>query len=157
MKLQTLISSAFALVVFGVAAVASASDTVNHGSQCNSQPADVSKVEFNQVGATNNSSTSIAAIGCGAATQILATINTVQAVVYDRSSVSNIDCTLVLTDIFGSALFSQVKSSSGNSAGNQLLTWNPGVGTHTIHIGCNLPAQTASGFSHFTTYRVITP
>jgi hypothetical protein len=159
MKLSKLVPSAFAVAVLSVAGASSASDIVNHGGLCNVQPLDVSKVEYSQFGPFNNSTTSAAALGCGAATPILATINTVQAIVYDRNSSAGqfVSCTLVLTDIFGSSLFTQTQSSTSPGTGFQTLTWNPGVGTHTLYLGCSLPAKTAAGVSHFTTYRVITP
>lgn len=144
-------------LLFGLGSSAWAGDVVYHGSLCNPDSADVSKINYNQFGAHNTSSSSSAFVNCGAAPSILSTIKTVEVEVYDRNPNSNVTCTLVLADIFGATLWSGTKSSSGSSAGFQLLKFSPNTGTHTINLQCSIPAVTSNGISHVTTYRVITP
>jgi hypothetical protein len=157
MKIAKFASSATILGFLTLAAGASASDTVYHGTLCNVQPLDVSKIEYNGAWGTQNNAASTANIYCGAATEILATINTVELEVYDRNAATNFSCTLTLNDIFGSAIFTQTKGTTGSSASAKLISYSPGVGTHTLNVGCSVPAISAGSLSHFTTYRVITP
>jgi len=157
MNIKKFVSSTIAMGLLTLTVGASASDTVFHGSLCNPEfPADVSKLEYGQFG-IDNSSGSTAFLSCGANTPILATINTVSIITYDRNPSTNVSCTLVLTDIFGNALFSQTQSTTGSGAGFMQLLYNPGVGTHTVNIDCSLPPNSGGNVSHVTTYRIITP
>jgi len=156
MKFMKLASSAIMAAVLTLAAGASASDTVYHGSLCNPQPPDVSKIDYNQFGSFNIAATT-GTVSCGTGTQILATVNTVSIIAYDRNSSTNVSCTVMLTDIFGNSLFTQNKTTTGNSAGSQTLNYTPGVGTHTVYVRCDIPAVTASGNSVVASYRIITP
>ena len=157
MNIKKLVSSTIALGLLTLTVGASASDTVFHGSLCNPEfPSDVSKLEYGQFG-IDNSSASTAFVSCGAGTAILATINTVEIETYDRNPSTDVSCTLVLTDVFGQALFSQTKSTTSFGPSPKLLSYNPGVGTHTVNIDCSLPANSGGNVSHVTTYRIITP
>jgi hypothetical protein len=140
---------------FAFASSGYAADVVYHGSLCNPVQEQVGQVFYNNWGIANLSNASPLFVACGGATQILATINTVEAEVYDRNPTADVVCTLVLVDIFGAPISTDSRSSSGSEVSAQLLSFTPGRGTHTISLQCSLPAVTASGVSHLATYRVI--
>lgn len=142
-------------LLFGLGSSAWAGDLVYHGSLCNAAAAD--QVNYNQYGAHNSSSSASAFVNCGTAPSILSTIRTVSVIVYDRDPDSNVTCTVVLADIFGTALWSGTGFSSGSGANFQVLNFNPNVSTHTINLQCSIPPATSEGLSHVTSYRVITP
>jgi len=80
-------------------------------------------------------------------------ISSILATMYDRDPNSDIVCTLTVTDLAGNALFTSTQNSVGSSSSPQTLSWNVGVGSYGV-IACSIPAQTASGISHFTSYIV---
>jgi hypothetical protein len=158
MTTRTLARSGLAALglLFAFAASGSAADTVYHGSLCNPVQEGVSPGLFtNQWGIANLSDSSSLFVNCGGVIPILATINTVEVEVYDRNPSADVACTLLLVDIFGVALSTSTAFSSGSQVSAQLLRFTPGVATHTINLQCSIPVATASGFSHLTTYRVI--
>lgn len=156
MKPTKLISSAIVGTLLTLAAGASAGDTVFHASVCHPQSASVSQMDYTHFG-VHNASASTGWVACGAGIPILATINTVTVRTYDRNPATDVACTLTLTDLFGTSLFSQTKSTTGSGAGSQGLSYSPGVGTHTLTLGCSIPAVSAGNLSHVTSFRVITP
>ena len=157
MKIARHLASSTILCAFlTMAAGASGADTVYHGSFCNPLPGDVSKIDYNQFGSFNTSA-STGTVNCGAATPILATINTVQVYAYDRHTPNNVSCTVTLTDIGGNTIWSGSNATSVNSPAMQTINFSPGVGTHTVYARCGIPAVTGSGNSVVSTYRIITP
>ena len=88
----------------------------------------------------------------------------VTATVYDRSSVADVSCTLMVTsEDGGTVLFSQTKSSADNTGPAQTLDFDIPSGRATISdqsLGqitmiCDVPAATASGVSHVTNIRTV--
>jgi hypothetical protein len=140
---------------FVFASSSNAADVIYHGSLCNPVLEQAGQVFYNQFGIANLSSVSPLFVACGGAMPILATIHTVEVEVYDRNPGADVLCTLVLVDTVGNTISTSSLSSSGSQALNQLLRFNPGLGTHTFILQCSLPAATTSGVSHLTTYRVI--
>jgi hypothetical protein len=115
----------------------------------------VGQVLYDQRGIANLSSVSPLVVACGGAIWTGPLINRVSVIVYDRNPVADVVCTLVLVDRFGASFSTSSASSSGSQADFQELRFAPGVRTDTMSLQCTIPAATASGVSHLTTYRVL--
>jgi hypothetical protein len=156
-KLTKAISSAAMLLsLTGAVTASAATDTTSHGTLCNPQPADVSKIIYNQFGVVNTAA-SAAGVQCGAAIVTGATISQVALEVFDRNASTNVSCTLVLTDVFGNTVFSQTQATTGSGSAAKLLQFFPAVATHTLTLSCSLPAISGVDASAIATYRVFTP
>lgn len=77
------------------------------------------------------------------------------ATVYDRSSVADVSCNLIVTDLNGDTLFSATRSTAGTTTTGPInLRWSsigPTSGAFGV-LSCTIPASTSQGISHLTTY-----
>ncbi|HKY35018.1 MAG TPA: hypothetical protein VJN18_03660 [Polyangiaceae bacterium] len=159
MNITRFASSTMLCAFLTMAAGASGADIVYHGSLCNPLPGDVSKIDYNQFGAFNNGTGGgpFGTVNCGGSTPIETIINRVSIIVYDRSTPSNVQCTVRLTDIFGNVLWSASDVTSGNSVAMDNMEFSPGVGGYAVYTRCDIPNVTSSGNSIVSSYRIITP
>jgi hypothetical protein len=138
---------------------AQAADVIYHGNFCTPNRTSVNLVERNQFGVNNASSVSTATVQCPFYLPFSAAlrVSNVWLTVYDRNPSSNINCTLTGVGLEGSTIWTRTASSSGSSAVHQFLSFSPpSAFVATMNMSCSIPAATASGVSHITTYRVIT-
>jgi hypothetical protein len=138
---------------------AQASDEIYHGNFCVPNQGDITRIQRNQWGVNNTSSSNTAIVQCPFNLPFNANlrVNGVYATVYDRNPNVNVSCTLTGVGIEGATLWERSSSSSGSSVSHQFLSFSPpSQFTHTMNMTCTIPPVTGSGFSHVTTYRVIT-
>lgn len=138
-----------------------AGDEMYHGNFCVPNQSDINKIDRNQWGVRNTSTTSSAVVQCPFNLPFNASlrVNSVWVTVYDRNPTQNVSCTLVGVDLAGATLWSLTSSSSGSSAGYMSLPfYPPNSFTHTMNMTCSLPPgiNSGAGASHITTYRLIT-
>lgn len=136
---------------------AQAADVMYHGNFCNPVRADIGKIEHGSQYGVHNESATTATVQCPFNPTFFSKINRVDVLVYDRNPNTNVVCTLYGVDFAGTALWQISKSSSGSSAFWQNLVFQPNQIAHTVNMRCSIPGVTNSGYSHVTTYRVMTP
>jgi hypothetical protein len=142
-----------------IALPANAADVMYHGNFCSPNRDFVNSIERNQWGVMNTSTSSSATVNCPFYLPFNASliVNSVYVTVYDRNPSTDVSCTLMGVGLEGSTIWSITKSSSGSGATHQLLGFSPPSSfIATMNMSCSIPASTSSGFSHVTTYRVIT-
>ena len=126
------------------------------GTICQPVPASVSCIEYSQFGVNNTCSTT-QTVECplpidysNAAT----TIFNVYVVAYDRSTTSNVSCTLQKTNTDGLWTYSANATTfnGGANSSSQFINFFPNVSVDGFwHVRCTLPGvQTAGQFSHIT-------
>jgi hypothetical protein len=153
----------FALgLFFAFASSGYAADVLYHGSLCNTTlltTAPAAQIVYNQWGVANISSSSSLTVNCGGVVAFTGAggIQGVYVHVYDRNGSQNVVCTLRTVALDGTPTAIRTASSSFSSASVQFLDISPPAVQilTTINIECTIPPSTASGFSHVTTYRVI--
>jgi hypothetical protein len=134
---------------FAFASSGYAADVLYHGSLCNTA-APAGQVSYDQFGVTNLSPSFSFGIGI---------IEEVDVFVYDRNASEDVVCTLRTVTLDGAATTTSTARSSGSTVEAQFLLLRPNpqgnTGLTTIDLQCTIPPATLSGFSHLTTYRVI--
>jgi hypothetical protein len=138
-----------------------AADEMYHGNFCVPNQSDINKIDRNQWGVRNTSTSSSAVVQCPFNLPFNANlrIDSVWVTVYDRGPNQDISCTLFGVDLAGTTLWSLTSASSGSSTGHQFLSFDPPNSfTHTINMTCSLPpgVNSGAGASHISTYRLIT-
>ena len=153
--------SRFALgLFFAFASSGYAADVLYHASLCNPIPSQVGQALYDQWGVANGSASQSLVINCGAGVSFSAigVIEEVDVVVYDRHPSQNVSCTLRTVRLDGTASTTSFDSSSGSFGPSQFLVLEPLGSTilTTTHLQCTIPPWSPTGgFSHVTTYRVI--
>ncbi len=136
-----------------------ASDEIYHGNFCVPNQGDINRIQRNQYGVHNTSSSNTAFVQCPFNLPFNGTlrVSSVYVTVYDRHPSQDVTCTLIGVGLEGSTLWSRSASSSGSSASHTFLSFSPpNQFVATMNMTCSLPPITNSGVSHVTTYRVIT-
>lgn len=136
-----------------------ASDVIYHGNFCVPNQSDVSRIQRNQWGVHNTSSSNTASVQCPFNLPYSASlrVNNVYVTVYDRNPSLNVSCTLTGVGLEGNTVWSRSSSSSGSSTTHQFLSFSPpSMFVATMNMTCSIPPTTSPEFSHVTTYRVIT-
>lgn len=160
-KTSKLLAVAFLSVgiASAVSLPANAADVMYHGNFCSPTRSYVNSIERNQWGVMNTSTSSSATVNCPFYLPFNASlrVNNVYVTVYDRHPNASVSCTLMGVDLAGNTLWTRSASSTGSGASHQFLSFSPPSSfTHTMNMSCSIPANTSSGFSHVTTYRVMT-
>ncbi len=136
-----------------------AADQLFHGNFCAPNRDHLSRIERNQWGVHNTSSSTTAFVQCPFQAPFRGDlkVNKVEAWVYDRNPSADVSCTLTGVGIDGATIWSITKSSSGSKEQSQFLSFQPNSNlVGTLNMSCSLPPSTNSGVSHITTYRLIT-
>lgn len=136
-----------------------AADVMYHGNFCSPNKSSVNLVERSQFGVHNTSTLSTASVQCPFTLPFNASLRVtgVYLTVYDRHPALNVNCTLTGVGLEGSTIWTRTASSSGSGASHQFLSFSPpSTFVATMNMSCTLPPATNAGFSHMTTYRVIT-
>ncbi len=136
-----------------------AGDEIYHGNFCVPNQGDVGKIQRNQYGVHNTSSSTAAIVQCPFNLPFNASLRVtgVYLTVYDRNPNLNVSCTLVGVGLEGNTVWSRTASTSGSSASHTFLSLiPPSQFIATMNMTCSVPPSTASGVSHVTTYRAIT-
>ncbi len=151
------------LIGMGLSAAVSlpalASDVMYHGNFCAPNRDHINRIERNQWGVYNTSTSTTAFVQCPFNLPFNASlrVNSVLVTVYDRNPSGDVSCTLTGVSLEGNTLWSSTRSSSGSQVGHQFLSFQPpSTFTHTMNMSCSMPPATNSGASHVTTYRMIT-
>jgi hypothetical protein len=89
------------------------------------------------------------------------TVNEVDVTVYDRNPFTDVSCTLRGIAIDGTEIWSDTRSSSGSGQAAQFIVFQPNQLTlGTLNMTCDIPGTAppffSFGYSHLTTYRLIT-
>lgn len=87
------------------------------------------------------------------------TVNTVGVFSYDRSTTTNVSCTLQRTDFAGNVLYTSTQSTAGGGPGTgvQTNTFSPAVSASGYwRLRCSVPAVNAGNFSHISNVYVQT-
>ena len=82
----------------------------------------------------------------------------VSVVVYDRHTSKNVSCALKYIKENGDVLQNLTQTSTGNTTAAQKLLFlfpPPNIDTRSLHMTCNIPPKTDSGFSAITLYSVV--
>ena len=137
-----------------------AADEMYHGNFCTPNRDHVNRIERNQWGVHNTSSSTTAVVQCPFNVPFRGDlkVNNVTVAVYDRNPSADVSCTLTGVAIEGNTIWSTTRSSSGSQAGHQFLIFQPPNSNllGTLNMSCSIPPSTSSGVSHVTTYRIIT-
>lgn len=124
-----------------------------HGTHCRAKdPADQSKLVYDEYGVSNKSTTSVAVI-CPLGTFDPGSRVNVQAVLW-RDNQKPLKCFHRAVDEFGNVLYAQSKSlDSGNPI---VLGWDytPATDIHYAWLDCTLPLATSSGRAYVTSVAV---
>jgi hypothetical protein len=148
-------------VCAAVSSSAQAGDVLYHGNFCTPVLSDINKIEHGSPYGVHNVSSSTAQVQCPFNNNFSGTysVNDVWVTVYDRNSSTNVSCTLYGVALDGNIIWQTSGSSSGSSAPAQFIRLHPPQGglLGTMNMRCSIPGVTSSGFSHVTTYRLITP
>ena len=152
-----------ALIGMGLSATfcssALATDELYHGNFCAPNRDHINRIERNQYGVHNTSSSTTAVVQCPFNVPFVGNlkINSVWVTVYDRNPNTNVSCTLMIVGLNGNIAWSNTKSSSGSQAGHQFLGFQPPNNSFlgTLNMSCSIPPSTNAGVSHVTTYRII--
>jgi hypothetical protein len=146
---------------FALASSGYAADVLYHGSFCNPSTPD-GQARYNQWGVSNLLPFLPLSVNCGGVLPFsaISTIDQVEVFVYDRDPFQDVSCTLRTVALDGTETTTSTRSSSGSGVDGQFLIFNPvpqgDTRATTINLQCTIPGLTLLGFSHVTTYRVIT-
>ncbi len=148
-------------VGLGIAVVlpAQASDEIYHGNFCVPNQGHINRVERSKWGVHNTSTTNTASVECPFNLPFNASlrVSSVWLTIYDRNPSQNVSCTLTGVGLDGATIWQSSNSSSGSSASSAFLSFfPPNQFIATMNMTCSIPSATSSGFSHISTYRVIT-
>lgn len=125
------------------------------GSACNpNTPTDGSRINYTQFG-VHNVSSAVANVTCPANQPSGSDIFNISATVYDRSTTTDVCCTMMVLNSDGLIIASAAPCSAGFGSGSQPLSFVPPFNaSSTVELACSIPGVTANGFSHVATYRV---
>jgi hypothetical protein len=151
-------AGAGALCLAALVSTASAAEHGHAGTLCNpAAAADAAKINYTQYGVHNVAATA-ATVLCGGTPEYATNVSMIAANVYDRSVPENVCCTMMVQDQAGNLLTSAVTCSVGAGAPpQQIAFFPPGNVAGTTNMQCTVPAATALGWSHVTSYRIRTP
>jgi hypothetical protein len=136
-----------------------AADEMYHGNFCTPKRDHINRIERNQHGVHNTSSSTTAVVECPFNIPFRGNlkVNRVEVTVYDRHSSANVSCTLIGVAMDGNTLWTTTSSTSGSQQGHKFLIFEPNRDLlGALNMSCSLPPITNSGASHVTTYRIIT-
>ena len=153
-----------ALIGMGLSAAfcssALAADEMYHGNFCSPKREHISRIDRNQWGVHNTSSSTTAVVDCPFKLPFsgILKVKEVDVTVHDRNNSANVSCTLTAVAMNGNTIWSISKSSSGAGQGHQFLVFQPPDSNvlGTLNMSCSIPPSTNTGVSHVTTYRLIT-
>jgi hypothetical protein len=161
MKNLALATGAALMGLVGLTGRAEAATVEFHGSMCvPATPDDAAKINYQQWGVHNTASTPANVICPITLNGITSAWFSVTA--YDRnnsSTISDVSCTVFSTFSDGNAIPLYTLATTGSKGPPFTLTSPPFVFAGTsVHLQCTIPAfESGSGFSHLTSYRIITP
>ena len=149
-----------ALILFATLLEGSRAESKQNGNICHAAAAELSKIGRNQYGVHNASTTSAASVWCPIERRTLnssdnegPTIN-LEVKYYDRNSSSDVECTLMMFDVAGNAVWSSTRSSNGvNDASSHALLFAPpydhgALETNNMLINCSIPPAQNGSVSH---------
>jgi hypothetical protein len=144
---------AAALLIAAFTATASAEERGYSATLCNASSSATNLFyTFRGVEVTGLSSQTVQ---CGAAPEVGANVDRIEATVYDRNPDSNLCCTMILLSSDGMPIMSATRCSAGNGNASQLLsaTFLPNA-TGAVDLSCTIPGASPTGPSRIATYRV---
>ena len=108
---------------------------------------------FRGVEVNNLSSTTVQ---CGAAPQVGANVDRIEATVYDRNPDSNLCCAMFVLNADGLTIATATRCTSGSGAASQVLSATfPANAASAVDLSCSIPAASPiGGASRLATYRV---
>jgi hypothetical protein len=140
---------------------AQAGDILYHGNFCTPIQSDINKIDHSPLYGVYNVSSSTAQVQCPFNNDFNGaySVEDVYVTVYDRSSTTDVSCTLYGVALDGNVIWQASGSSIGSSANNQFIRLHPPSSQllGTMNMSCTIPESTSAGVSHVTTYRLITP
>ena len=144
-----------------VSSSAQAGDILYHGNFCTPVLSDINKIEHDSIYGVYNVSSSTAQVQCPFSNDFNGafSVSDVDVTVYDSIPVADVSCTLYGVALDGNIIWQTSSSSSGSNASNQFIQLHPPSSglLGTMNMRCSIPGVTNNGFSHVTTYRLITP
>ena len=146
------------LGICGLAAPANATDILHSANYCQPQYAYSNHIAYNNYGVYNNGAAA-EKVECPFSLPYSGalTVNAVHLTVYDRSSTSNIQCTIRGIDVAGKQLWASTVASSGSDSTHSFLTATINEATlGTMHMACLLPGKQGSAVSVISTDRLVT-
>lgn len=95
-------------------------------------------------------------VECGAAPQVGANVDRIEATVFDRNADSDVCCTMMVLSADGMPITSATRCSTGSTTASQLLSATfPANAAGAVDLSCRLPPNNpTSGPSRLATYRV---
>ena len=145
---------AAALLIAAFTATASAEERGYSATLCNgSSSATNLFYTFRGVEVTGLSSQTVQ---CGAAPEVGANVDRIEATVYDRNADADLCCTMMVLSADGMPITSATRCSTGSATASQLLSATfPPNAAGAVDLSCNIPASNPrSGPSRIATYRV---
>jgi len=159
-----LAAPAVALTLTSPAAIAQVRNHFFHGSVCQPTNASRDRVEYDQWGAANISSSQTASIRCQLPLDtdtrfVPEKVTSIIVTVFDRNGSSDVSCVAKAVNSSGGVVWSQSLPSAGSGTPSQRLTFTPNpppFTTESFLLSCDLPPVASGWRSHVTQVMVET-